>query len=662
MRALVTGGTGFIGSRLIKKLLNERPDLECIYILVRPQSVSKAKTLFLTELKEPSTRHRIRFIEGDLTQANLGVNASDESQLIHQVDHFFHLGAIYDLTADSASQRAVNVEGTRNATVFARKISVGTFHFMSSIAACGFYPGIAREDLFTKPIGIDHPYFTTKYEAESIVRYESNLVFRIYRPAFVVGDARTGVTDKVDGPYYLFQFLKKLRHVIPEWVPLLGLEGGYFNLVPVNYVVDAISFLAFYSGEDGQTFHLTDTKHWRFGELVNLLSRSAHAPQFEISVNARLLESLPILVRKGLFTIPGVSGIADEVIHSLGIPKELFQFINWPTRYDNRHTQLLLDTAGIKVPALETYVDRLWDYWERHLDPDLWTNVTLEHLVNDRVVLITGGSSGIGKATAMRFATAGARVIICARDPVKLESTKLEIESEGGQVTTFVADVTREEDVIQLIDMIDHEFLGLDILVNNAGHSIRRSVLDSLDRLHDFERTMNVNYLAAVSMTLKCIPLMLRRQGGHVINISSIGVLSNSPRFSAYIGSKAGLEAFGRCAAAELMEQNIRFTNINMPLVRTPMIAPTALYNDVPALSPEQAADLVALAIVNHPEKISTRLGKLAEVVYLISPAVQKRIMNTAYRLFSDQSHETTQTQSSPAQQLFATVMKGVHW
>ena len=333
----------------------------------------------------------------------------------------------------------------------------------------------------------------------------------------------------------------------------------------------------------------------------------------------------------GVLSAPGVSDIVDELFESVGIPKDFLKFVNWPTKYDNRKAEALLEEAGINVPPLDTYVCELWDYWERHLDPDLFKEKTLEERLRNKTVLITGGSSGIGKATAQRLCRAGATVVICARDLEKLRQTQNEIENSGGKIYSFQADITQEKDVVALFKMIETEFGGLDFLVNNAGHSIRRSVMQSLDRLHDFERTMQLNYLAAVSVTLKSLPLMERRHEGHVINISSIGVLSNSPRFSAYVGSKAALEAFSRCAAAEMADHKIYFTNINMPLVRTPMIAPTALYDHVPTLTPDEAADLVAEAIITRPERLSTKLGKFADLVHALSPKLQRP--NFKYRV-----------------------------
>ena len=176
----------------------------------------------------------------------------------------------------------------------------------------------------------------------------------------------------------------------------------------------------------------------------------------------------------------------------------------------------------------------------------------------------------------------------------------------------------------------------MDVLVNNAGRSIRRAIESSYERFHDFERTMQINYFGALRLTLALLPGMARRRRGHVINISSIGVLTNAPRFSAYIASKAALDAFTRCAASEYADTGVKFTTINMPLVKTPMIAPTKIYHNVPVLAPEEAADMIADAIVHEPVRIATRLGIFGEVIHALLPRVAQIIMNTSFRMFPE--------------------------
>jgi NAD(P)-dependent dehydrogenase (short-subunit alcohol dehydrogenase family) len=207
---------------------------------------------------------------------------------------------------------------------------------------------------------------------------------------------------------------------------------------------------------------------------------------------------------------------------------------------------------------------------------------------------------------------------------------------------------------------------AVDVLINNAGRSIRRSLALSFDRFHDFERTMQLNYFGAVRLIMGFAPGMLKRKRGHVVNISSIGTLTNAPRFSAYVASKSALDSFSRCAAAEWSDRNVTFTTINMPLVKTPMIAPTKIYDQVPTLSPEEAADMVTEAIIHRPKRIATRLGIFAQVTHAVAPKLGEIVMNTGYRMFPDSPSAKTRRADQPKatseQIAFAALMRGIHW
>ena len=283
-----------------------------------------------------------------------------------------------------------------------------------------------------------------------------------------------------------------------------------------------------------------------------------------------------------------------------------------------------------------------------------------------RVVVVTGAGSGIGKAVAHKLAEAGAITVIVARDKEKLAETKHEFEADGLQVIAYSADISDYAECDDFVRQVVAEYGGVDILINNAGRSIRRAIENSFDRFHDFERCMQLNYFAAVRLTMGFLPKMLEKKKGHIINISSIGVLTNAPRFSAYVASKSALEAYSRCAASEFADRGIDFTSINMPLVRTPMIAPTKLYQNVPTLSPEEAADLVVEAIVHKPVRIATRLGVFGQVVHAFSPKVAQIIMNTSFRMFPDSSAATGKkegdAQQTADQVAFSQLMRGIHF
>ncbi len=663
MAYFVTGATGFIGQFLVRNLLQRRKP---IYVLVRKGSLKK-----LEALREEwgVTDKEVIPVVGDLGKEKLGVSDADVKRLKGKIDHYFHLAAIYDLKAGAEAQQAANVDGTRHAVQFAQAITAGCFNHVSSIAAAGLYDGVFREDMFEEAEDLDHPYFKTKHDSEAVVRDECKRPFRIYRPGFVVGDSKTGYIDKIDGPYYFFKTLQKMRDLLPPWMPMIGIEGGRINIVPVDYVADALDYLAHKKGLDGKCFHLTDPEPSRIGEVLNIFARAGHAPQMTMRLNARMFGFIPAPILYGIGSLSPIKRMVRAVLTDLGIPKDVFQFINWPTRYDNRETVKALKGSGISVPALESYAPRLWDYWERHLDPDLFIDRTLAGRVKDKVIVITGASSGIGKATAIKMAAAGAKVILVARGEEKLVETKKEIDDAKGRCWMYAADVSDLASCDALVARVLKEHGTCHFLVNNAGRSIRRGVINSFDRFHDFERTMQLNYFGALRLIMGFLPKMIAQRGGHIINISSIGVLSNAPRFSAYVASKSALDSFAACASSEFLDKGVHFTTINMPLVRTPMIAPTKMYENVPTLSPEQAADLVVEAVVYRSVRIATRLGIFGAISHAAAPRLTQILLNTAFNMFPDSAaaqgkkgEESARQELSPEQIAFAQLTQGIHW
>jgi NAD(P)-dependent dehydrogenase (short-subunit alcohol dehydrogenase family) len=662
MHYFVTGATGFIGRRLVKALLARKGAV--VHFLIRTESADRAQELLDYWGVDKS---RAIAVPGDLTQPGLGIAKSQQQRLQARIKHFFHLAAVYDLKADSEAQERVNVQGTRNTVAFANEIGAECFHQVSSIAAAGLYEGIFREDMFEEADELDHPYFKTKHDSERIVRTECAVPWRIYRPGIVVGDSRTGEMDKIDGPYYFFKLIQRMRQILPPWMPTIGLEGGRINIVPVDFVVDALVHIAHLRGKDGKCFHLVDPTPYRVGDVLNVFARAGHAPAMAMRVNAALLGFIPRGVKKSLLALTPVRRIRNAVMKDLGLPEDILTFINYPTRFDCREAQAALKGSGIEVPRLEDYAWRLWDYWERHLDPALSIDRTLKGQVHGKVVLISGGSSGIGLATAHKVAAAGAKTIICGRDAEKLAAAKQEVEAAGHALITYQADIADYVQCDKLVGAIVSEHGGVDILINNAGRSIRRAIEGSFDRFHDFERTMAINYFGAVRLTLGLLPGMIARRRGHVINVSSIGVLTNAPRFSAYVSSKAALEAFGRCASSELADMNIDFTTVNMPLVRTPMIAPTKIYQHVPTLAPEEAAELLVEAIVYRPARIASKLGIFGQVLHALAPRVAQIVMNTTFRMFPDSAAAKGQkdappVEASPDMIAMSNLMRGIHF
>jgi len=661
MQYFVTGATGFIGKRLVKKLLERKGAV--VHFLIRQESADKVAGL---RSYWGVGAARAVPVYGDLTAKKLGVSAQDIRALKGQVDHFFHLAAVYDLAADEETQVAVNIEGTRNTVDLARAIDAGHFHHVSSIAAAGLYEGVFREDMFDEAEGLDHPYFQTKHESEKIVRQDCKGPWTVYRPAMVVGDSQTGEMDKIDGPYYFFKLIQRMRELLPPWMPTVGLEGGRVNIVPVDFVVNALNAISHQKDIAKKCYHLVDPVGYRVGDVLDIFSRAAHAPRMNLFVNAALLGFIPKGVKRSLMALAPVRRVRNAVMKDLGLPEDMLTFVNYPTRFDCRETTAALKGSGVACPNLKDYAWRLWDYWERHLDPELFIDRTLKGTVAGKVVLVTGGSSGIGLAAAHKFAEAGAITLICGRDQDKLDEACAEARARGYAFIAYSADIADMADCDRFVQLLIDNHGGVDFLINNAGRSIRRAIESSYDRFHDYERTMQLNYFGCLRVTMGLLPGMAEKRKGHVVNISSIGVLTNAPRFSAYVASKAALDAWTRCASSEFADQGITFTTINMPLVRTPMIAPTKIYNNVPTLSPEEAADMIAQACIFKPVRIATRLGITGQLLHALVPRVAQITMNTSFRMFPDSSAakggKDAKPQLSAEAVALQQMMRGIHF
>ena len=520
-----------------------------------------------------------------------------------------------------------------------------------------------------------HPYFRTKHESERVVREECERPWRVYRPGIVVGNSETGEMDKIDGPYYFFKLIRRIRQVVPAWMPMPGVEGREINIVPVDFVVKAMDHIAHLDDLDGRAFSLTDPDPLSAGEVIDVFARAAHAPQSSVRAPAATTEALQPLLGVALANVPFANAITDRVLEDFGIPRSVLIYLNYPTHFDSRRTQAALAGTGIKVPPLEAYAGKLWDYWARHLDPDLYRdntlvgaargrvgiiggiaqiiehqipdevvrfgrrlqgNASLEKEVSGKVVLVTGASSGIGKSAAMKIADAGGIVLLVARTPEKLEETREQIADGGGVAYIHRCDLSDVDDIDRMAEEVLEQHGNVDVLINNAGRSIRRSIALSYDRFHDFERTMQLNYFGPVRLILRLLPTMRRRRSGQIINVSSIGVQTNMPRFSAYVASKSALDAFSRCIASEIIDDKVDITTIHMPLVRTPMIAPTKMYDRFPTITPDEAADMLCDAIIFKPKRIATPVGTLGQILYAINPKSIDYILNSAYHMFPD--------------------------
>jgi NAD(P)-dependent dehydrogenase (short-subunit alcohol dehydrogenase family) len=672
MPYFVTGATGFIGRHLVAELVDHREGT--VFVLCRESSLPRMEALIASWGSD-----RVVPVVGDLASDRLGVDQAWIDAHSGEIDHFFHLAAIYDMTADDATNEELNVGGTRHALELAEALQVGCFHQVSSVAAAGDYDGPFDESMFDEGQSLPSAYHRTKFESERIVRDEATVPWRVYRPSIVVGHSETGAMDKVDGPYYFFPAMKMLRDVLPAWLPMMGIDLGDTNVVPVDYVAKAIDHLAHAEGHDGEAFHLVNPEPQSVVEMINAFCAAAGAPRFATPVDRSTTGGLPFSLVPGplrpsrlitglVRSAPGQL-LLEQTVGRLGIPPEVLGHTSFRPVFDSRRTEKALAGSGIAVPDLESYARTLWGYWEDHLDESTAHDSAARETLTGKYVVITGASSGIGQVTALKVAQAGGIPVLVARGKDKLEATRDMIESRGGTAYVYPCDLSDLDAIDALCAQLADDLPSIDFVVNNAGRSIRRSLKLSHDRFHDFERTMALNYFGAIRLVMGLIPKMRQNtaQGhrGHVVNISSIGVQTSPPRFSAYVASKAALDAWSNVVSSELFGDGITFTSIHMPLVRTPMIAPTKIYDKFPTISPAQAADLVIKAMVERPHEINTLLGNVGAVAHTVAPKFAFRVLNMAYHVFPDSAAakgEGSQGTRESEQIMLAKVFKGVHW
>ncbi|MEO9329732.1 SDR family oxidoreductase [Gordonia aurantiaca] len=626
---IVSGATGFIGSRFVRQLLETDPEHR-VYALVRPASIPR----FATRTAGWTGRDRLITVAADLAQPGLGLS---DGALPDTVEHVVHLGAIYDMDAGAEEQLRVNVLGTERMIDIAESTGA-LMHHVSSIAVSGDHRGRFTEHDFDKGQGFPTPYHQTKFAAEERVRSRPGLRWRVYRPAIVLGDSRNGEMDKVDGPYYMFKYFR-LASKLPQRVPLPLPDLGQLNAVPVDFVVDALTALVTYDPEaENRVFHLVDPKYRNTTDFYNALAPALCAPH--------AVDALPPSVGRTALEILGrepLRSLRDGIARREGIPPAVLDTVSLPAHFTTGETFATLGRLGVELPEITEYGPRLWDYWARHLDPARHRRDPRQGLQGINI-LITGASSGIGAATARECVARGATVFMLARDVETLSLRRTQIAGTEpvdtrigrGRAYAYPCDITDAGAVTEVVDDILDAHGRIDVVVNNAGVSIRRSARLSLARSRDLRRTMEVNYFGALNVIDAVVDHFRANGGGHVVNVSSIGVGVHAPRFGAYLASKAALETFTDVAASELRSDDITFTTIRMPLTRTPMIEPTSAYENARAMSTDKAAAIVLRAIIERPVLIDTPLGTWARLARFAAPGLNRQARNLGYHITFD--------------------------
>jgi short-subunit dehydrogenase len=630
---LVTGGTGFLGRHVVERLLRQG---QAVWLLVRDPA-RHADRLAAFDALVAAGHGALTVVRGDVTLPGLGVGAALDGVAL---DHVLHLAAVYDLLAEEPTLQAVNVGGTAALLAWLRARGFGgVLHHVSSVAVAGDATGTFAEDDLERGQGFPHPYHRTKHDSERLVR-ESGLRTRIYRPSAIVGHSRTGEADRVDGPYFLMSPMKHLRYLLPGWVSLPGYLHGTLNMVPVDFVADALVHLARREGLDGRVFHLVDPDPPSIEATWNLLAEASGAPRIGRTYGAGGLDK----VLPGLGTLIGslgaVQGLRNAALEGLGVPTVVRDVKQFELRWETAATREALAGSGIACPPQEAYLPVLWDYWARHLDPDRAPALRWRRAVEGRRVLITGASSGVGAALAELCARNGAKVILVARRRDELEVVAARCRALGAEAAVHPCDLSDKDATDALVREVIAEHGGVDVLVNNAARSIRRAIAQSYDRLHDHERVIRLNHLAPVQLCLGFLPGMVERGHGHVVSVLTAGAHMPTPHFSAYVASKSALSAFTDTLAAEYLHHGVRATSAFLPWVKTPMMTATATYRSkaegADVWTPERAAAWILDGIAERRRHLKTFATTRRFVENQLIPGFMTRALSYVFRVYDE--------------------------
>ena len=512
---------------------------------------------------------------------------------------------------------------------------------MSSIAVAGIYDGMFTEDMFDEGQELPDPYHRTKFESEKLVRERVKVPWRVYRPSLVVGNSQTGEMDKIDGPYYFFKAIQKLRHALPQWFPLISLEcrPDEHRARRLRRRRDRPHRPPGRARRPGVPPRRPQAAS-ASGDVLNTFADAAHAPHAVMRIDKRMTDMLPEGRARLRDEAPGAARrSARSFLADLGIPDEVARLHRAaPPLRRARHRSARSRARASSSRRSRPTRTSCGTTGSATLDPDLYKDRSFEGAVNGKTVVITGASSGIGRAAALKIAAAGGIPILVARTQEKLDEVKAEIEAAGG--TAYVYSVRplrlrRDRRSWSRSCFADHP--AIDMLVNNAGRSIRRSVralLRPLPRLRAHgpaqlpqpgqadARPAAAHERAAAPATSSTSPRSACRRTRRASRPTS------APR--------RALDAFTRVVSSETIGDNVTFTTIHMPLVRTPMIAPTKIYDSFPTISPDEAADLICEAIRAKPKQINTRLGTFGEVAYALAPKAVDQILHMAYKVFPE--------------------------
>jgi thioester reductase-like protein len=609
----MTGATGFIGRHLLECLLKRK---ETVYCLVRRPSEDRLQEI---ALRLHDLGGRVVPVRGDLMKPRLGVNPAQIEDLAGTVDHFFHLAALQDLTADSEALALANVEGTRHALDLASVLDAGCLHYMSTVAVAGHYEGTFTEAMLEQAERLDDPYASTKHDAEAVVRREYAGPLRIYRPSVVVGHSATGEIDKIDGIYPAFRWIQRMRDSLPSWLPRVGIETGTFNVVPVDFVAQAIDHIAHAKDLDGRTFHLVDPRPRKASEIVDELCRAAGVPAFSTYF---ALPSVPQPLARLLGAssqLPAVQRATDALLAELGIPRRLLGYLGHSTEYACEETRRALAGSGIEVPPFESYAARLWDFWEQNLASMPVRDTRLARAVGEKRVLIAGASGPIQARLARRLAASGATVILLDASAEALEELKAGISRSGGEVATYLADPAADADCADVVARILEAHGGVDVVVCGSGEAPPRTSagLGALDPAA-CEAALRRHFLGTIQLLEGVVRGMRERESGQIVLLSLLALDGRSE--PAHLAASAALDAFATAMAGDLAGAGIAVTSAHLPPLKPELEHSDAIDAPLGAIEVERAVDVLCDALVHRPRRANTWLGTAAELTRAAAP------------------------------------------
>jgi len=367
--------------------------------------------------------------------------------------------------------------------------------------------------------------------------------------------------------------------------------------------------------------------------MADMFCAAAGGPRLGPAIN---VAKMPGVKKTGAMVsmLASVQELRDAFLSDLGIPISGLGVMNLKVRFEDGNTQAALAGSGISCPPLKTYAKTLYRYYEDHLDPMKQRPARYRRALSGKVVLVTGASRGIGLVVAHMAAEAGAKVLLVARDATKLEAAVEEIRAAGGEAYAHPADLSSFEQVDGLAEAVLAQHGGVDVLIHNAARSIRRPIVASMDRFHDYERTMALNYFAPVRLTLRLLPSLIER-GGVISHVLTMGVLMPAPYFAAYLATKAALDAFGDSLMSELQHEGVHVSSVYIPLVKTEMMAPVEEYagrRDL--MTPKRAAAMILDGVVDRRRRVLTAQAAFFAFSNRVTPATTSRILNLLVRTF----------------------------